>query len=217
MTTEQLTTDELVERLASSAVPVRRALGPAISTALWVAAAGAGVAIVNSRLFHLRDDLHLALSGARLCASVVTLGLLTVLGALDAIRGARPGASPRPVLDLGVRLSFWAFLLTLALDAWGADPVRVGLDPAGAGCSRILLVLSLVPGILLVLAVRRLAPVDPARSGRLVGLAVGAIGALGLALDCPVEHALHLLVWHGLPLVALRIGAEKAASFLFRW
>lgn len=46
-------------------------------------------------------------------------------------------------------------------------------------------------------------------------LAAGGVGALGVELTCPKTDAMHLLIWHAGPIVALPVVAAVAGAPLF--
>jgi hypothetical protein len=74
----------------------------------------------------------------------------------------------------------------------------------------------LVPVVLIVVLVRRAAPLEfvwTSALSLLAGLALGAIGALFI---CPIDRAAHLLLWHVTPVVVLTVTGAIAGRALLR-
>ena len=84
----------------------------------------------------------------------------------------------------------------------------------GIGCASRTVVLAALPLCALLIAVRRGAPLAPARAGALAGGAAFLTAALLMRIDCPLDERLHLLVWHALPVAG---GAGLSAVIGFVW
>ncbi len=77
---------------------------------------------------------------------------------------------------------------------------------------------AMVPGIALFVMVGRGASVESRRAVMFAGVASAGVGALGVEFTCPKTDALHLLVWHAGPVVAIPLTAVLAGAPLFaRW
>ncbi len=81
------------------------------------------------------------------------------------------------------------------------------IDPVSLHCLTSSLTTSTVTGAVLVLWLRRGAPVALNEAGWLAGLAAGALGSVAYGLSCPLTTVTHLGVWHVLPVaIAAMIG-----------
>lgn len=65
--------------------------------------------------------------------------------------------------------------------------------------------------------VRRGAPVSLDRSGWLIGLASGSLGALAYNITCPIDSLMHVGIWHVLPVFIAALFWRYAAPPLIRW
>jgi hypothetical protein len=89
---------------------------------------------------------------------------------------------------------------------------------AGLHCLRNTALMALLPIGLLLVTLRRGAPVAPGRAGLLAGAAGWLLAYLFVRLTCPLEDALHLWAWHLGPVVAAAGGAAAlGAVWLDRW
>ncbi len=117
------------------------------------------------------------------------------------------------------RATRWAWFGVALVLASGAlvglaipDPITGSPLPALWGCLRVGLLVSAVPFLLGVMAVRRVALVGRTALGAALGAAAGAVGALILHCECSVGGPLHLALAHGgatviWALVGLALGA----------
>lgn len=68
-----------------------------------------------------------------------------------------------------------------------------------------------------VMFLRRGAPVSLERSGWLVGLTSGALGALAYNITCPLDTIAHVGIWHTAPVLVWALAARLAVPPLIRW
>ena len=134
-------------------------------------------------------------------------------------------ASLKPGLRDG-RFAGLALLVVAAVAVLAA--VELALAPAGGRAAAVvgrnwLACLVFVPGfavlpfVALAVAGRAGAPVDPARSGALAGLAAGALSAAAYALHCTDDAAPFLLVWYGIAIGACTLAGRLLGPKLLRW
>lgn len=90
-------------------------------------------------------------------------------------------------------------------------------DPYGLECA----VYGLSAGILtagaLTLWLRRGAPVSLNAAGFHAGLASGALGSVAYGLSCPLDGAMHLGIWHVIPVAVAGLIGRFAIPPLVRW
>lgn len=90
-------------------------------------------------------------------------------------------------------------------------------DPYGLECTMHGLTAGLLTAAALVLWLRRGAPVSLNAAGLHVGLAAGALGSLAYGLSCPLDGAMHLGIWHVLPVAIAGALGRLALPALLRW
>ena len=166
-------------------------------------------------VFGARHDLR-QLSRGYLLAHVAAPLLLAVASLWVATRPGRWGLGTRPrwtlVLAVGGPLSFG--LISLAMPA----PQGVGdqLHPwlAALLCSDLMLAWMSAPLFAAALALRGAFAAGAVWRSALIGSSVGLGSAVSLNLHCSNGHPFHLVVGHGVPIVA---GSLLAAFVVSRW
>jgi hypothetical protein len=201
--------DGLIARLASGLRPVTRLRPPWMRAASWLALSGA-IAV----LLALVKDLHPI--AARLMAAP-DMWLSVVGSALTAVLGAWATFQ----LSLPDRSGAWALLplpsALLWLGASGLGCLRTwllpGMHPADMGetfqCFRFIVGLSLPLSVLLVVMLRRAAPLRPGLASVVGGLAVAAAAATLLVFAHPYDASATDLAVHVIA-VALVVIANRA-------
>lgn len=201
-----MTTEDLVKELAQKGEPVKRLPHPLKRFMVW---AVASLIVVASGLAILGIRSDLATVWARPLQVVFAAGLAAsaVASALTLIV---PGRWNRFVyLAPAVFLMAWtAFNIYEALSS-GSDGAGVGLK-----CVRNILVLSVIPALLLIAALRAAAT---ARSNVVVFLAsvgVSTLSCLATRFVCPQDGAVHFLAWHYFPVILLSAAATLAGHMI---
>jgi hypothetical protein len=165
-----------------------------------------------------RPDLARQLIVPSFIIEILALAVASLLLAVLALQGARPGREPGAMawsLTLGV-------LALAAAVAFGhaRDP-GVPIDAfvsVGMPCATATLGLAMAPGLAYLVALRRGAPLAPVSSGALAGGAALLLAYLAMRLHCPLDEGFHLFVWHILPAIpAMLLGAAVGALWLRRW
>ena len=88
----------------------------------------------------------------------------------------------------------------------------------GAGCLEKTVALAALPWVMLVVALRRGAPVAPAMGGALAGAAAFLLANVAMRVVCPIDAHLHVLTWHLLPAgVAAVLSGALGATWFGRW
>jgi hypothetical protein len=198
----------LVDRLVADARPVRRLWRPEMRLVAWLALAVVALAVPAARV--ARADL-----AARLHASAFILeqGLLivgSVLLGLEALRTVIPGrVTSRTLTVAGFAALGLAIVSMLRLPVHHAWTVQTFLD-VGRPCLWRAAVWGAVPFVLLVLALRRGAPLKQRRVATLAGAAAWGLTCVALRVCCQTDELLHLATFHALPLV----GGTLAAAVL---
>ena len=209
-------TRALIRRLQADAVPVGRLWPPVVRLGLWlvlVAAVGGTLGLSG-----FRPDLGTQLRDPAFLFDIVLLTLAGVAAALIALRDAVPGRGASrfaALVPLGLALA--------AAGLWGRLPLQGEVAvrhfiATGLPCATRTFVLAALPWCTLLIAVRRGAPLDPATAGVLIGGAALVMASLLMRLACPLDERLHLLVWHGLPVVGgTLLSAGAGLAWLRHW
>lgn len=209
-------TSRLIEHLAAEARPVSPLWPPALRALAWVIAAATLLGLLTTS--HLRPDLAVHLRRWRYLLELGSIvGLTTAvahLAALAAVPGREASRAVAAVTILAAAVvAGFAFLHPMDLAQSLAGFTRVGLD-----CLRHTMLLALVPTALMLLAIRRGAPLAPATAGALAGVAGWLLAYLFVRLTCPLDETLHIWLWHLGPIgPAAAIMAALGAFWLGRW
>ncbi len=205
-----------VDALVADARPVRRLWPPAMRVLVWLAF---GLAVLGWSVGSgVRSDLAEQLRHPAFVLEVGTLLLGAALLAALAFAAAVPGRAPsRSRFLLAMAFATGAWLLPVRCPAESAIPLARFLEMALA-CERRTTLLALPSLGILLLGVRRGAPLASAVAGSLAGAAAFLLAAANMRLLCPIDARFHLLVGHSLPGVAgIAVTAALGAAWLGRW
>lgn len=210
-------TDDLIERLARDAAPVRPLPHPARRVLGWLAVA-LGFAVTMVWAIGPRPDLVERLGEARflfeqgvaLATAIAAAVAAMALTLPDASRAWRwlplvPGAAWLSTLGLGCARD-WAQL--------GPDGLRLTPDPE---CFVYIALIGSLPLLVLVLMLRRGAPLRPAWTLGLAALAAAAIGNFALRFFHMQDAALMVLVWQVGAVVLIAAIAALCGRAVLRW
>jgi hypothetical protein len=84
-------------------------------------------------------------------------------------------------------------------------------------CVAVIPLLSALPAILLMLALKRGAPARPALAGAIAGLAASGLGATLYAIFCPIDNPLFVATWYSLAIGAVTLACALAGRRWLRW
>src|SRR4029077_18164626 len=141
-----------------------------------------------------------------------------LVAAMLALQEAIPGRAARRLERI---VPFGLVLVAAVL--WFRHPMRGDVAVSqfiatGLGCAASTVGLAALPWCALLIAIRRGAPLAPARAGALIGAAAFFIAALLMRARCPLDERLHLLVWHALPVAGGTVlSAVVRLAWLRRW
>jgi hypothetical protein len=206
----------LVDRLVADLEPVRAVrLGAVYGWALVlefvvIAVVAAVTGMGRAHLAQMADPATLAV--------VVVLGLGSCLAALTAARLSLPGrvvSDPLRGLLLATPLLLAAAIVLVA--PWGGGwRGFLGELAAGMPCMAHLVLLALPLWTVLLLFLRRLAPLDPGPIGVFTGLSAMLQGAILLQLTCPAHDAWHLALTHYVPILVFGLAMSGIAGVILR-
>lgn len=210
---------DLISNLTRDLTPVRRP-APWGQVGLLALFLGLLALLAILAVLEPRPDLAARLRSPGFVLELLALAIAGSLATLAAARLRIPGATlplwnrralAGAVVALGLGFSLTFLDHPSAQNLWE-------LDTWGWKCAVTSSFLTFVAAFAGAWALRRGASTRPALSSALVVLAALCFGWLGISLDCPSDHALHLAVWHLLlPLLAgLGLG-RLLGRHLLRW
>jgi hypothetical protein len=210
-------TDDLITALAADAQSVSRPIGRTLALAL--AGGAVGAVILFALKFGMRPDVATAITSPRfLFKFVITLSLLaTAFGLIWNL--ARPGAIP-----MGWLLALAAIPALLVI---GSVAEMLTVPPADWGhrllgsnssmCVTIIPLLSALPFVALLVALRQGAPSHPMLAGAVAGLVAVGIGATLYASHCTDDSPFFVATWYVIAAGFMAmLGAAIGERFL-RW
>ena len=211
-------TDSLIDRLSGDLRPVRP------RNILREAAILAGLAITELVVFlglgFMRPNMPAALHAPSFWWKLVSMGLVSVLGAGIALGSVDPTRSPRRGLG-------WLALCIAAIFAsgWLIDADQGGLLNLltrlewrqGVGCAWRIIALSVPAVIALAFIIRRGAPSDPTGTALAGALASAAWGAFVFVFSCPSNDPLYIAVWYSVGCGIVTLLGQFVLSRFIRW
>ena len=206
----------LVDRLVQETTPIRPLWS--VRTRLGVFATLALTAVVVVARLTARPDLSARLHDPAFLFELLALALATNFVALLALRNAVPGRSPS-ALETMLALS----LVGVAAIASFAQPAGPALSFAawfavGWMCAARTLVVAALPWLLLLIAIRRGAPIHLSSAGAYAGATALLLATLVLRTACPLDGASHWLPWHfGTIVLGSALSAAVTATWLGTW
>ena len=211
-------TDDLISLLArqpQALPPTHPRRDTALAALVGLASAFLGMAL----LLGPRPDLGTALTSPLVWQKLGALGLLVATAVVVAHRSGLPARSLRFAEGLRWAAPAWLALATGLTLAGAPDGERLALfqSPTILNCLTMVPLLSVLPAVAMVWALRRAAPTEPARAARAVGWMAGAIGAFAYAFHCQADQPAYVLVWYGLAVMITIVLTQATATRWLRW
>jgi hypothetical protein len=211
-------TDELIDTLALSVMPVGRS---SIGTRLAKGVAGGAVASLAILFFVLgrRPDLELAVLGFSFWMKLAYTASFAAAALYLTARQARPGegSSDRPLVLAVPVLSLSLFAAIELGRAPTGEWLSMWLGQSWKICSSIVLLLSLPIFLGLLWSFRKFAPTRLRAAGAAAGLAAGSCAATVYCIHCPEVSAAFVLTWYSLGIGLAALGGALAGPRLLRW
>ncbi|MGH6814325.1 MAG: NrsF family protein [Hyphomicrobiaceae bacterium] len=210
-------TDGLIRALVAEARPVRRLPSPERRAFTWLLLSAAYGAFIVF-MIGLRPDIQTKLTDVPFALETGAAFLTGLSAAVAAFCAGVPG---RPLWERSVPLAPLAvWLASLGEGCWRS---WVRLGAAGLDmqpdliCFPSILLVSVVPGALILWMIRRGAPITPVAATALATLAAAALGAAALRLFHTQDASVMVLVWQfGSVAVLTGLGALGGRQLL-RW
>jgi thioredoxin:protein disulfide reductase len=191
----------VIRRITDGLTPVSRLPRVPVRAARWAVLSTLSLLTVTW-LVGPRQDLLTA--APTFALQVIIMGAMAAVGAVAALRLAIPGAD-RPgdrTWALGVLVLWPCGLLIWALFEGGTKASLLA-EPLHLTCARTIGMIALVPAVAMTVMVRRGATLRPWLAAAMAAVAAAGVGAVGVALTCPISGLAHLLIAHAVPTVAV--------------
>jgi len=211
-------TDELINILGTNLDTVK---GGQLRDTFLIALAVGGIAAICLMLaiFGVPTDAFGGeYFGLKIVAMAFTLGLVAA-GTSFLVRAARPGEPGRTPLIVAallfvVMLSAGIAALILSHPtAWSG----MVFGPQWAACLVCIPLFAIAPFASFVWALRKGAPTNLARTGAIIGLVAGALGAAVFAFHHPGGSIPFIALWYGGPIVLCALAGAILGPRLLRW
>ncbi|PXB00048.1 DUF1109 domain-containing protein [Nostoc sp. 3335mG] len=213
-----MSNDQLLDSLVGDLKPVRPRRFR--SDLLTISA----VCIVELALYLLfdaaRQDLMPAMQLPSFWWKLGSLGVLTTIGAITAIRSFDPANSPRPGLRMIVSLVAATLVLGWAIDAanTGGAALSDRLNwREGMDCVFAMTALSIPVIVAFGILMRRGAPTDPFGSALAIGVASATWGAFVFVFNCPHDDPLYITVWYAVGCAGIALAGRFLLPLINRW
>jgi hypothetical protein len=209
-------TSGLIRHLAAGATPVHRLRPPWLRTAMWLAISlpyvCAVVVIKPEALDFLRKiDGRFALEQAAILTTALT-------AAIAAFASVIPGRHRKICLLPLAPLAVWlASLGEGCASDWlrfGADGLQVRPDWE---CAPAAIFIGIIPAVVMIVMLRRGAPLAPRVSVALGALAVAALGNFGLRIFHIGDVSVMVLIWHFGGLALISVLAGRIGYHVLNW
>jgi hypothetical protein len=210
-------TEDLIRTLGANAAPVQRLPHPATRAVVWLVISTVYIAGFIW-VMGLRPDIAVKLAEPRFLVEVGAAYMTSMMAAAAAFCAGCPG---RPLWERFAPLPFLVLWLASLGEGCWRDWVRSGSDGLTLQpdllCFPMILAISIVPTLLILIMIRRAAPVAPITTTALATLAAAALAATALRLFHAQDASLMVLVWQ-FGSVALLAGiAALFGQYLLPW
>ncbi len=193
--------NDVIDGLVKDLRPVSVTRSPFTLTLIWLVLSLASAAIVILTLFRIRPDMSSLVSHPTFLILLASLIGAWMSSAYLTFVLSLPGRASSGLLRVLPYLFLAVAMMALGWEL--SDFSATGWAIAGAKCSAVIVVVSLAPLLLLLGMIRKLAPLGLGRTSRALLIAATALGAFGICLHCNSQEAIHLLVYHVVPIVLM--------------
>jgi hypothetical protein len=207
--------------LVDDLVPVRRML---VREGLGIALAVAVLcSLVIAFWLGVRGDVANGIPHGMFILRSITLLGLGIAAAAAAIASGTPSVGGKGPAGWKWMLAVAAIfpvgaLITLLANLDTLSEVARPLDPQyGMQCLRMSALCGAVVGTAMVLWMKRGAPVNPQRTGWLVGLASGALGAAAYSISCSENVIMYIGTWYTIAIAGCAIAGRLIVPPVLRW
>jgi len=210
-------TDDLIRQLAGANAPVRRLRPPWVRALLWLAVAGPYVALVIWLHPHT-PEIIVSLADMRMVVEVAAALATGMTAACAAFCSTVPGYDRRMLWLPVPPAAVWAATLGVGcLNDWLAyGAAALALRPDW-DCLPPAIMVGSLPLVVILVMLRRGAPLRPKISVALAALAVAGLGNAAMRLFHPGDATVMILVWHVGIAFALTALAGLLGKLVLSW
>ncbi len=205
-------TDELIQELVREGAPVKPLASPLVRFSRWFLASffclATGVVV-----YGLRTDLETAVQSPAFYLQILFLLALASLSAFSAFILSIPDYK-KPGFDSVPLVTLFLWVSVIVFSGLRSERFATGM---GFSCAREIFVLGFLPGLLLFIMIRQAAPLQLGKVGAFCALSVAGLGALGTQFICSNDNALHVLLWHYIPVLMLGGFGVLLGRVFFKW
>ncbi len=216
---------ELIGRLAADPAPSQahaRALTLPSYARSWLFG-GALILALSIWLLPIREDLAERFGSLDYYLLFSLWFLATLLSALKVYSLAFPDSRVSRTAKDWSRFAPAPLLLLAAWSVWNLNLADFGYQlyresrPLNGGCGLVILTAGLLHAGFLFSWLRKGAPTEAVTAGAWVAISTGAYASFLVQFACPNEHAMHVILWHFVPMTLLTAAAGFSARRLLRW
>lgn len=211
-------TNDLVEILSKNieAVDPRRVTRELVGAVVVSTLAVLGFVLVARGI---RSDFHDLHALVFLLLKLGFTAAIVILGSVYLVRLARPGGEAEAtILRATWPLIVIALLATLSLIAapvWHWHGMAMG--DGWLECLISIPLIAIVPFVVVVWVLRRMAPTNLTWTGALAGSVAGGMSAMGYALHCTGDSLLFVALWYGGTIALCTLAGAMLGPRLLRW
>lgn len=207
--------EELVDRLARDAAPVKPAPHPLMLSLEWVTAAA--VYLVTSLwISGLRPDLMQKLHEPWFVAEMASLALIFIATSLSAAVLAFPDLHQMRKAALAP-VGLFALFMVIMFFAWRADVPPAPLPVHSFRCTVYIMLFSLLPAAWTFFSMRKFASTHYRWAGSIALLSAFSIGAFWMRLHELNDSIIHVIQWHYLPMLGIGLIGWWLGKSLLKW
>ena len=210
-------TNTLIQQLTDSSKPLRPLSNPWTRTGIWLAISVPCVLLIVL-LISPRQDILEKLGDGRFLMEQFAAVATGITAAVAAFASTIPGYNKKylmlPVFPLSVWLGTLGVGCLLDLTHGGMHGTTLHADWF---CIPGIILVGAIPGLAIVLMLKRGAPLTPALSTALAGLAAAGLGDFGLRLFHPEDAGLVVLVWQFGTVFGLSLLAGWLGRYVLTW
>lgn len=207
--------NQLINDLSKDATPVTPAAHPYALSLKWIAGGAAYIALALA-ISGLRPDLAQAMQQPWYIVECIALLIVFLTTSVSAALLAYPDLHQKRTLAFTPVAAFALFLTVLGF-AWHADTPPAPLPVHSFECTISIVLVSLLPMVWTIYAVRKFASTHFMLAGAISLLSAFSVGALWLRLHEVNDSILHVVEWHYLPMLAVGLIGLWIGKLLLRW
>ena len=207
--------DELIDKLARDAAPVKPAHHPFMLSIEWMVAAMLYLAAAMM-ISGVRHDLLLKLHDPWFAGEIAALTSVFISTSLSAALLSYPDLHQKHRLAFAPVVSFAIFILVM-LFAWHADSPPAPLPVHSFECTLSITLLSVLPAVWIFFVMRKFASTHSHWAGGIAFLFAFSIGALWLRLYEQNDSITHVIEWHYLPMIIFGLIGMWLGKALLKW